>query len=50
MMSLVFFISLFHAQHVSDVLTSETCWAWNNEIKKQVTSCWSLFIQIYTFL
>jgi len=28
-----------------DVLTSETCWAWNNEIKKQVTSSWSPFIQ-----
>jgi len=33
-MSLGFFISLFNAQHVSDVLTSETCWALNNEIKK----------------
>jgi len=38
-------------QHISrkllrmDVLTSETCWALNNEIKKQVTSSWSLFIQ-----
>ena len=29
-----------------DVLTSKTCWAWNNEIKKQVTSSWSLFIQL----
>jgi len=28
------------------VLTSETCWALNNEIKKQVTSSWSLFIQL----
>jgi hypothetical protein len=28
-----------------DVLTSETCRALNNEIKKQVTSSWSLFIQ-----
>jgi len=28
-----------------DVLTSETCWALNNETKKQVTSSWSLFIQ-----
>ena len=28
-----------------DVLTSETCWAWNNEIKV-VTSSWSLFIQV----
>ena len=27
-----------------DVLTSETCWALNNEIIKQVTSSWSLFI------
>ena len=81
-----FFISLVHAQHVTDVntsilsilqlicwviswvvevialvylfsgeclvvtcvvvLTSETCWARNNEIKKQVTSSWSLFIQL----
>jgi len=40
-----FIISLFNAQHVSDVLTSETRWALNNEIKKQVTSSWSLFIQ-----
>ena len=37
-----FFISLFN---VSDVLTSKTCWALNNEIKKQVTSSWSPFIQ-----
>jgi len=29
-----------------DVLTSETCSALNNEIKKQVTSSWSLFIQL----
>jgi len=29
-----------------DVLTSETCWALNNEIKKQVTSSWCLFIQL----
>jgi len=29
-----------------DVLTSETCWALNNEIKKQVTSIWSLSIQL----
>jgi len=28
-----------------EVLTSETCWAVNNEIIKQVTSSWSLFIQ-----
>ena len=27
------------------VLTSETCWAVNNEIIKQVTSSWSLSIQ-----
>ena len=27
-----------------DVLTSETCWALNNEIIQQVTSSWSLFI------
>ena len=40
-----FIISLFNAQHVSDVNTSETCWALNNEIIKQVTSSWSLFIQ-----
>ena len=93
-MSLAFFISLFNAQHASDVstsilrslrlicwviswvvllwfehtsnqsntthaithqisrkilrideLTSETCWALNNEIIKQVTSSWFLFIQ-----
>ena len=30
-----------------DVLTSETCWALNNEIIKQMTSSWSLFIQLY---
>jgi len=29
-----------------DVLTSETCRALNNEIIKQVTSSWSLFIQL----
>ena len=29
-----------------DVLTFETCWALNNEIIKQVTSSWSLFIQL----
>jgi len=28
-----------------DVLTSETFWELNNEIKEQVTSSWSLFIQ-----
>ena len=41
-----FIVSLFNAQHVSDVNTSETCWALNNEIIKQVTSSWSLFIQL----
>ena len=30
-----------------DVLTSETCWALNSEIKEQVTSSWSLFIQVF---
>jgi hypothetical protein len=29
-----------------DVLTFETCWAVNSEIMKQVTSSWSLFIQL----
>ena len=29
-----------------DVLTSEACWAVNNEIIKQVTSSWSLFIHL----
>jgi len=29
-----------------DVLTSETCWGVNNEIIKQVTSSWYLFIQL----
>jgi len=29
-----------------DVLISETCWALNNEIIKQVTSSWSLFIHL----
>jgi len=29
-----------------DVLTSETCWALNSEIKKQVTSSWSIVIQL----
>jgi len=39
-------------QHISrkllrmDVLTSETCWALSKEIIKQVTSSWSLFIQL----
>ena len=30
-----------------DVLTSEICWALNNEIIKQLTSSWSLFIQLH---
>jgi len=29
-----------------DALTSKTCWAVNNDIIKQVTSSWSLFIHI----
>jgi len=29
-----------------DVLTFETCWALNNEIIKQVTSNWSILIQL----
>jgi len=29
-----------------DVLTFETCWALNSEIIKQVTSSWSIFIQV----
>ena len=29
-----------------DVLTSETCWALNKEIIKEVTSSWSLFTQL----
>jgi len=33
-----------------DVLTSETCWALNKEIIKQVTSSWSLFTQIYIYI
>jgi len=41
-----FIISLFNAQHVSDVNTSETCWALNKEIIKQVTPSWSLLTQI----
>ena len=31
-----------------NVLTSKTCWALNKEIIKQVTSSWSLFIQLET--
>jgi len=31
---------------IMDVLTSETCWALNNEIIRQLTSIWSLFIQL----
>ena len=40
-------------QHISrkllrmDVLTVETCWALNNEIIKQVTSSWCIFIQLF---
>ena len=30
-----------------DVLTFETCWAVNSEIIKQMTSSWSIFIQIW---
>ena len=34
-----------------DVLTSETCWALNKEIIKEVTSSWSLFIlYIYIYI
>ena len=50
------FVELFHGLYCSGsmcvgvtvwyVLTSETCWALNNEIKKQVSSSWSLFIQL----
>jgi len=29
-----------------DVLTLETCWAVNSEIIKQVTSSWSVFVQL----
>ena len=29
-----------------DVLTSETCWAVNSEIIKQVTLSWSIFMQL----
>ena len=32
-----------------DVLTFETCWAVNIEIIKQVTSSWSIFIQLTLF-
>ena len=42
-----FIISLFTAQNVSNVLTFETCWAVNSEIIKQVTSSWSIFIQLW---
>jgi len=41
-----FIITLFSAQHVSDINTSETCWALNKVIIKQVTSSWSLFTQL----
>jgi hypothetical protein len=33
-----------------DVLTSETCWALNKVMKKQVKSSWSLFIQIRKYV
>ena len=33
-----------------DILTSETCRALNNEIIKQVTSSWSLFIQLHNIV
>ena len=33
-----------------DVLTFETCWAANSEIIKQVTSSWSIFIQLISLL
>jgi len=32
-----------------DVLTFETCWALNSEIINQVTSSWSLFIQLFVY-
>ena len=41
-----FIISLFNAQHVSDVNTSETCRALSKEIINQVASSWSLFTQL----
>ena len=54
------FVELFHGLYCPglmcrkllrmDVLTSETCWALNNEIIKQVTSCWSIFIQVSNML
>ena len=45
-----FIVSLFNAQHVSDVNTSETCWVLNKEIIKHVTSSWCLFPQLSLFL
>ena len=33
-----------------DALTFETCWAVNSEIIKQVTSSWSIFIQLDNYL
>ena len=33
-----------------DVLTFETYWAVNSEIIKQVTSSWSIFIQLAKYL
>jgi len=44
-----FVISLLNAQHVSDVNTSETCWALSKEIIKQVSSSWSLLTQLSCF-
>ena len=32
------------------VLTSETCWAWDNEIIKQATSSWSIFTQASAYI
>jgi len=45
-----FVISLFNAQHVSDVNTSETCWALNNEIiKASDIKLVSLYSTLYMF-
>jgi len=41
-----FIITLFNAQHVSDVNTSERFWALNKVIIKQVASSWSVFTQL----
>ena len=40
-------VSLCRLKFQMDVLTFETCWAVNGEILKQVTSSWSIFIQLY---